>query len=115
MDLQTNKFVKDAKEFIQQGEKRHCRVLNVDMASRKIGLSLLEEGAKASGPRNAGSDNSNGAGRPQNNGRRPKKGECKNSLVGASFTCAGFMKESAVPRMLFVHLQLGLRGTGPLI
>ena len=43
--------MKDPSEFISVGEKRQCRVLDVDVKGRKIGLSLLEPGVKNPTPR----------------------------------------------------------------
>ena len=77
--LQTTDFVADAREYMQKGEKRHCRVINVDVGKRKIGLSLLEAGVKRSSPQR--SENSDG-GPPRNtNGRRLQRSNSRTSEV----------------------------------
>ena len=70
----------DAREYLQKGEKRHCRVINVDVNKRKIGLSLLDEGVKRSSPQRS----DNGDGRPprNTNGRKLQRSNSRTSKAG---------------------------------
>ena len=80
--------MKDAREYLQKGEKRHCRVINVDVGKRKIGLSLLEPGIKDSSPKRS----ENGGARPPagSNGRRLQRSVSRTSepLDLEMFFCA---------------------------
>ncbi len=68
-----DRFIKDAHEVVKAGDVVKVRVLEVDIARKRIGLTMRKDGAPA--PKQA----ERGSGRPQQHGQRQERGGNKGS------------------------------------